>query len=87
MWHQRTKLGYAIKIVYLPISHSLIETLNKLEEEYHSYLDWNYPPNSSPWTEEHEQDFIIRATNAYEKLCKKLGETCEVENEVTSCVL
>jgi hypothetical protein len=82
----KDKFGYAIETISLPISDSLIEMLNKLEEEYHSYLDWDYPPNPSPWTEEHKQDFIRRATNAHERLCKELGENYEVENEVTSCV-
>jgi len=83
----KDKHGYAIKTASLPISNFLIETLNKLEEEYHSYLDWDYPQNPSPWTEEHKQDFIRRATKAYEKLCKELGEAYTVISEVASCVL
>jgi hypothetical protein len=82
----KEKYGYAIKTASLPISDSLIETLNKLEEEFHSYLDWEYPPNPSPWTEEHKLDFISRATKAYEKLCFELGEAYAVENSILSCV-
>lgn len=83
----KDKYGYAIETVSLPISSSLIETLNSLEEEYTTYLDWEYPPNPSPWTEEHKQDFIKQATKAYKKLCEELGEAYVVENKVASCVL
>ena len=83
----KDKFGYAIETISFPISDILIETLNNLEDEYHSYLDWDYPPNPSLWSEEHKQDFINRTTNAYEMLCYELGETYAVENEVTSCVL
>lgn len=83
----KEKYGYAIETALLPLSQSLIGKVNQLEDEYHTYLDWEYPPNPSPWTEEHKQDFIKRATEVFLLLCKELGTDYVVENAVNSCVL
>ena len=79
------RYGYAIESDKLPISAELLENLNELEDEYHSYLDWNYPPSPSPWTKELKQDFIDRATDIYNVLCRELGNQYEVINDVGDC--
>lgn len=83
----KAEYGYAINNDLLPISGELVSLLNSLEEEYHTYLDWEYPPNPSPWSTENKNDFIVRATEAYNNLCKELGESYIVENYVTHCVV
>lgn len=79
--------GYAINSNSLPISNELVSLLNSLENEFYTYLDWVYPPNPSPWSEDHKKDFIDRATVAYNNLCKELGEIYIIENDVASCVV
>lgn len=79
------KYDYAIENNELPISLELVKKLNELEDEYHSYLDWDYPPNPSPWTQEHKQDFINRATDVYNVLCEELGNEYKVINDVHNC--
>jgi hypothetical protein len=64
----------------------LVNELNNLEQEYISYLDFNYPLNPSPWTEKHKLDFVNRATLAFEKLKKELDSDFEIENCVHQCV-
>ena len=81
------KYGYAIENSELPISKTLIVELNTLESEYATYLDWEYPPNPSPWTEDEKADFLNRANIAYEKLKCELGSDYDVENEAYRCVL
>lgn len=81
----RDRYGYPIETSELPISLELVARLEELEDEYHSYLDWDYPSNPSPWTEEHKQDFVKRATEAYEILCRELGDEYEIINDVGSC--
>lgn len=81
------KYGYPIETSMLPISEALIKRFDELEEEYSTYLDWEYPLNPSPWTEEHKKDFIRRATEAYNNICRELGENYIVENIVASCVI
>lgn len=81
----RDRYDCAIETSELPISLELVARLDELEDEYHSYLDWDYPPNPSPWTEEHKQDFVKRATEVYEILCRELGNEYEIINDVSSC--
>lgn len=81
----KDKYGYAIENNMLPISLELVKRINELEEEYSSYLDWDYPSNPSPWTKEHKQDFINRATDVYNDLCRELGNNYKVINEVSYC--
>jgi len=80
------KYGYCITNSKLPISDKLINELNALKEEYHSYLDWNVPQNPSPWTEEHKCDFVSRANAVYEEIKAELGSDFEISNEVNRSV-
>jgi len=82
----KNKYGYAIEQKDLPISAGLIRELNDLEDKYVTFLDWEYPPNPSPWSEEQKHDFLNRATIAYEKLKAELGTDYEVENNVATCL-
>jgi hypothetical protein len=80
------KYGYAITNEDLPISKDLIEELYSLENKYQGYLNWEYPPDPSPWSPEQKQDFIIRATIVYHKLLFELGEDYGIINDLESCV-
>ena len=80
------KFGYPIENSELPISKDLADELYSLEDEYQSSLDWNYPPDPSPWTPEHRKDFKIRANDAYLKLTLQLGSDFNVVNEIDKCV-
>jgi len=82
----KEKYGYAIKPSELPISKELLEGLDLLEQEYHTYLNWESPNEPSDWTDEHKADFIRRATAAYGRLKAELGEEYEVQNELQGCV-
>ena len=83
----RNKFGHSIDNDDLPISKELTVELNTLEDEYHGYLDWDYPPNPSPWTSVQKQDFIYRANMSYLKLISELGSDFEVINELDKCVI
>lgn len=82
----KNKFDYAINNEQLPITKTLIEELCVLEEEYHSYLDWDYPPNPSPWTSEQKLEFKKRAYLAYLKLVSELDNDFEVICEFDRCV-
>lgn len=83
----KKKYGYAIRPCDLPLSKELINELGALEQEYHTYLNWDCPSDPSPWTEAHKKDFLCRATMAFHKLEAELGAEYEVLNETQSCVL
>ena len=70
----REKLGYAVDNNLLPVSHSLLEEMNDMEREFHSYLNWSDPAGPSPWTAEHKADFCSRAMVLYKKLTAELGD-------------
>lgn len=65
----------------------MVSLFNSLEDEYYTYLDWEYPPNPSPWSEDHKKGFIDRAIVAYNNLCKELGEIYIIKNDVASCAV
>ncbi len=76
----------AIENDALPISQELITLLNSLEDEYAGCLDWEYPPDPSPWNEKQKQDFKSRAEKAYHILLNELGSDYTVENAIDSCI-
>jgi hypothetical protein len=82
----RNKYGYPINNDKLPISKELINELYALEEEYYGYLEWDYPPYPTPWTEEQMQNFKNRANAAYLTLVSELGSDFEVINQIDTCV-
>lgn len=62
----------------LGLSEDLQETLRQLGDEYQDSLDWDYPPDPSPWTQAHKDDFLRRAEAAYQRVVSELGEDYEV---------
>lgn len=67
----------------LGLSEGLQNALRALGEEYQDSLDWNYPPDPSPWTQEHKDDFLRRAEEVYHRLVLELGEDYEVVYSVS----
>ena len=66
----------------LPISKELINELKSLVDEFSTSLDWDYPPDPSPWTKEEFIDFFNRAEIVYEKLKNELGANYTVINKI-----
>lgn len=69
----------SLDLELLPLSDDLKTILYDMSEEYQSSLDWNYPPNPSPWSEEHKKDFLIRSKQVYQRLVLELGDDFEVQ--------
>ena len=69
----------AIEPNALPISQELIDEINSLCDEFDTSLDWEYPPDPSPWTKEEWYDF---SKLIYEKLEKELGADYELISEL-----
>lgn len=60
----------------------LIDEINSLCDEFDTSLDWEYPPDPSPWTKEEWYDFFKRSKLIYEKLEKELGADYELISEL-----
>ena len=58
----------------LPLSDGLRADIVQMCEEFQSSLDWDYPPDPSPWTQEHMQDFVARSKEAYNRVVAELGD-------------
>lgn len=84
--HAKKTFNYAISNEKLPISKKLADELYALETEYHGYLDWDYPPNPSPWTSNQKSDFKNRANETCLKLVSELGTDFEIINKIDRCV-
>jgi len=82
IWDDGFKGGAIMNIRRLPISTELVGELENLMYEYSGYLDWDYPPNPSPWSKEEKIDFLRRSTIVYEKLRNELGSEYEIINKV-----
>jgi len=78
--------GYDISNNELPISQELIDKLDLLEDVYSGYLNWDYPPDPSPWTKEQKKEFILNCNEVYERLCAELGSEYIVINDIMDCV-
>ena len=82
----KARYGYAIDHSNVPISNDLVSELDNLESLYIGYLDWEYPPNPSPWTSHEKGYFINKANIVHKKLIVELGEEFEVINDLLDCV-
>lgn len=74
--------GYIIRNDCLNISEELSLRLLSLCKEYQSSLNWDYPPDPSPWTQEKKCDFSRRARQAYCDLVLQIGNSYHVEYDV-----
>lgn len=83
----KEKFGYAIETKSLPLSNNLSDKIILLQEEYTTYLDWEYPPNPSPWTKKHKLDFLKRASDICIEIEKELGSEYELVNDVSKCII
>ncbi|MFE7837417.1 hypothetical protein ACFU53_15675 [Streptomyces sp. NPDC057474] len=73
--------GYPCDLERLPISPNTRVELARLSELYQSSIDWDYPPNPSPWSDEELQRFRQQAHTALEILRRELGAGWAVRDE------
>lgn len=73
--------GYPVELDRLPISAATREELARLSAWYQSSIDWAYPPDPSPWSDEEREAFRQRARAALAALREELGEGWKVWDE------
>lgn len=80
----RTKYrDYPIPPTKLPISVALQSQIESLIERYDTSIDWDYPPDPTPWTEEECREFNKAAHEMMTQLAAELAPDHEVLNEFT----
>ncbi|WP_189864052.1 hypothetical protein [Streptomyces poonensis] len=73
--------GYPCELERLPITADTQAELARLAEWYQSSLDWEYPPNPTPWPKEQQELFTSQADAALEMLRRELGDGWSVEDQ------
>lgn len=73
--------GYPVDLARLPISPETRAELARLSERYQSSIDWAYPPDPSPWSDEELQLFKRQALTALDVLRRELGAGWVVRDE------
>lgn len=81
------KYGYGVDYELLPIADDLRLKLADMDEEYRSYLNWEYPPDPSPWTPEQKARFIKKAELVFAELRQELGNDYLLRDNSKKCVL
>lgn len=74
--------GYTIEHKELNISEELDNRMTALCQEYQSSLNWDYPPDPSPWTKEQKLLFSNNANQAYNDLCAQVGDNYQIIYDV-----
>ncbi len=65
----------------LPLSAETRERLTRLSAWHDTALDWDYPPDPSPWTADERQRFEQAAEQTLLHLREELGEQFEITYE------
>jgi hypothetical protein len=73
--------GYPCEVERLPITPATRAELTRLSERYQSSIDWDCPPDPSPWSDDELQLFTQQARAALEALRRELGTGWVVRDE------
>lgn len=73
--------GYSILPNELPIPVELQSLIESLIERYDASMDWDYPPDPTPWTEAECHDFNKSAQDMIAQLTAELSVDYEIVNE------
>ena len=49
--------------------------------QYDTSIDWDYPPDPSPWSEEDREQFQKKSDELLDELRKALGKDFEIADE------
>ncbi|MCX5048131.1 MULTISPECIES: hypothetical protein [unclassified Streptomyces] len=73
--------GYPVDLALLPISSETRDELAGLSRRYQSSINWEYPPDPSPWSDDELRQFKQQALTALEVLRRELGQGWVVRDE------
>lgn len=79
--HAIATYGYLIDPHKLPISSGLLSELERLEQWFQSSLNWDYPPDPSPWSSEEREKFIEASDKLFFDMYQELGQEFELIDE------
>jgi hypothetical protein len=77
----RERFDYPIELELLPVSDKLRAELTRLVEEYDKSIDWDYPPDPSPWSAEQRAEFNNAVRGAVKWLRVELRDDWDIVDE------
>jgi hypothetical protein len=82
----REKFGYPVELNLLGLTDNTLRYGYHVISWYDTYIDWDYPPNPSPWSEEEMQRFMVSANRLYKLLSEELSSDFEIVYEVKTLI-
>ncbi|WP_416397383.1 hypothetical protein [Allohahella sp. A8] len=77
----RDAFGYSVELERLPLPERLITAGCELITWFNTSIDWDYPPNPSPWSPAERTKFMAASDAFYSRLVAALGTEYELANE------
>lgn len=77
----RNAFGYPVDLNHLPVSKELAAVGQQLIAKFDTSIDWEYPPNPSPWSGAQRESFRAASKQFYTRLASELGTHFEVVDE------
>lgn len=78
----RAAFGYPVGLERLPLPDELIAMGNELITWFDTSINWNYPPNPSPWSPAERLEFMAGSNTFYSRLIAVIGNEYELVSEV-----
>lgn len=75
------EFGYAVDARTLPLPENTWRRVTYINAWWDTGIDWNYPPDPSPWDDEERQRFNAEARKLLALLREQLGPEFEIEDE------
>ena len=76
----RERFGYQVELTELPITPELRDEGQRLMALYDTSLDWDYPPDPSPWSDEQWGQFFDENWAFVRELQRQLGSEYQLLN-------
>jgi len=73
---------YPVFLEDLPLTTQTRAAGNALIERFDTSLDWEYPPNPSPWTQEEKRSFHHKALAWFDLVGEELGNEYDLVNRL-----
>jgi hypothetical protein len=74
---------YPVDLDRLPVSPELRAELVELVDRYDTSLNWDYPPDPGPWSDEENQRFNADVRRVLPRLSSELGPAWTIVDEFT----
>lgn len=74
------KFGYAVELASLELSSALKSQAEELIVRFDTSIDWNDPPNPSPWSDMERERFEFDSARLLQSLQECLGDAFEIRD-------